>query len=81
MLFRSKDASRESAHDFGKSIIAEMYKHATVYVRARNQTLGAMTPLSGSLFGQNCLAIRPTIAPQDRVSVIHAILMRGFRKT
>ena len=26
-------------------------KHATVYVRARNQTLGATTPLSGSLFG------------------------------
>ena len=26
-------------------------KHATVHVRARNQTLGAMTPLSGSLFG------------------------------
>ena len=26
-------------------------KHATVYVRARNQTLGAMTPLTGSLFG------------------------------
>ena len=26
-------------------------KHARVHVRARNQTLGAMTPLSGSLFG------------------------------
>ena len=26
-------------------------KHATVYVRARNQTVGAMTPLSGSVFG------------------------------
>ena len=26
-------------------------KHATVFVRARNQTLGAMTPLTGSLFG------------------------------
>ena len=26
-------------------------KHATVYVRARNQTIGAVTPLSGSLFG------------------------------
>ena len=26
-------------------------KHATVFVRARNQTLGATTPLSGSLFG------------------------------
>ena len=26
-------------------------KHATVFVRARNQTVGAMTPLSGSLFG------------------------------
>ena len=26
-------------------------KHATVYVRARIQTLGAMTPLSGSVFG------------------------------
>ena len=26
-------------------------KHATVYVRARNQTLGAMTPLTGTLFG------------------------------
>jgi hypothetical protein len=26
-------------------------RHATVFVRARNQTLGATTPLSGSLFG------------------------------
>ena len=26
-------------------------KHATVFVQARNQTVGAMTPLSGSLFG------------------------------
>ncbi len=26
-------------------------KHATVFVRARNQTVGAMTPLSGSVFG------------------------------
>ncbi len=26
-------------------------RHATVYIRARNQTLGATTPLSGSLFG------------------------------
>lgn len=26
-------------------------KHATVFVQARNQTIGAMTPLSGSLFG------------------------------
>lgn len=26
-------------------------RHATVYIRARNQTIGAMTTLSGSLFG------------------------------
>jgi glucose-1-phosphate adenylyltransferase len=27
-----RDAARESAHDFGKSIIAEMYKHSRVFV-------------------------------------------------
>lgn len=26
-------------------------RHATVYIRARNQTVGAVTPLSGTLFG------------------------------